>query len=233
MKNLHTKNNAILEEELKKIPFFENLLIKNPNHCFTRKYRNEEMCSKSDTFIVSKRQLNKEHEVVKDFPRLEHNTKNNREILVGQTNVYNSMSSSVNTEYINEATRNSKPSLGVLNGDGDNDQCDSNNSETYNDDIVIFERGDYKCPKNCVENKRWNTESNSVKVQKMFNILGICTLLLLMTWLFVQLKATNIFLNYFKIKEKRQPRNYEVSLLFIKNVFQIIFSAVNTVRNFW
>lgn len=233
-----TKNSLqetdISNHKLKKSPFFENLKNINPKFSVvsgndsTRKKvnRNLEYRRKSDTFIVDHREKRSEWQGVNDGLRLECNKENELE---------NSVSPSECTDDLYKTNRtgcHAKTMLDVLNTDSDGDVFHGSDTETCQDEIVIFERAEYRCPK---EEKFEKSKSvhRSVNVQKVITVLGICLLILLLIWLVLYFKMGHNFLNYFKIKKKRQPTNYEVSLLMLKNVCRLIYSGVDMVRYIW
>lgn len=200
------KDDENQKNKLKKSPFFENLKIINPKYSLTvsdskwKTSRNGEYCQKSDTFIIDKME--------------KCNKVNDRQIVDGEPNQSQSDCSDTSRNASNDHT---KTSLNVL-------KVDSDGTETCNDDIVIFERTEYKSPKERVEKSKHI--HRSVKVQRVLKALRICLLILLLIWSILRANESHIFQNYFKIKQKRPPTNYEVSLLFIKNVGRMIFSGV-------
>lgn len=231
----------ISNKTLQRAPYFENLKIQNPNYNLVRNdtikivNRNDQLRSKSNTFIVNKSIINKGQEDVMDFQKADCNNENYPEIIVCEPKVEKRKSSSFHIDHVSQTPwddSNAETSVNILETNITN-QFASKNAETYNDDIIIFERSEYKCPNARIENVVTNAKSKSVQIYKLLNILGICFILLVVTGLFLHINVVHIFLNYLKIKRKPKPTNYEISLLFIKNLCQIIYSGVDTVRRVW
>lgn len=237
--NPHMKDVEISNKTLKRARYFENLKIQNPNYNLVRNDitrmvdRSDQLCAKSKTLINK----NKEGEV-KDFGLSECNKENDQEIdqeiIASEPRIEKRNLSSLyidhtsQSPWIDSSTETSADTLATNMAS----QFESKNDETFNDDIVIFERSEYKGSKAHIENVKSNVNSKSVKVQILY-ILGMCMILLVATGLFLHFNVLHFFLNYLKIKRKPKPTNYEVSLLFIKNVCEIIYSGVDTVRNVW
>lgn len=215
--------------------------MQNPNYKSVRNDvirtvdRNDQLCAKSNTFIISKSETNEKREEHQDLQKSECSNKNNSKHLVSEPKIDIRKSSSLYREHIFQTLPNDSNTEQPINKSVTNitNQFENKDADTNNDDIVIFERKEYICPKARTENVESNAKSKSVKVQKILNILGICMTLLAVTGLFLHFNVVHLFLTYLKIKRKQKPTNYEVSLLFIKNVFQIIHSGLDTVRNCW
>lgn len=218
--------------KLKKSPFFENLKNINPKYSLIgcdstwKTSRNSEYCQKSDTFIIDKIDKFSIRKGANGDLRLGCNKENDLQIVDGSSpNLENSISQSECSDTSRSiSSDHTKTSLNVLKVDSDEKIFHNNETETCNDEIIIFERTEYKCPKVRVEKTR--NIPRSVKVQRVLNALRICLIIVLLLWSILRANESHILQNYFKIKQKRQPTNYEVSLLFIKNVCRMIFSGV-------
>lgn len=219
---------------MKKSPFFENLKNINPTYCnvivndAARKASKKlDYCQKSQTFVEDKKEKLSVWKGLSRGQRLDCNKENDLEI-VDEHKSENGISP---THHI-IPTDHTKTLLNVLNVESDGNVFDGPDTETCNDDIVIFERTPYKCRKvDRVEDTQ--NIRRSVNVQKVFNVLRICFIILLLTSAIFCTTVAPTFLNYFKVKTQRQPTNYEVSLLLIKNVGRLISSGVDIVRNVW
>lgn len=217
--------------KLKKSPFFENLKNINPKYSLIgsdstwKTSRNSEYCQKSDTFIIDKIDQFSIRKGANGDLRLGCNKENDLQIVNGSSpNHENSISQSECSDTSRSiSSDHTKTSLNVLKVDSD-EKIFHNDTETCNDEIIIFERTEYKCPKVHVEKTK--NVSRSVKVQRALKALRIILIIVLLLWSILRANESYIFQNYFKIKQKRQPTNYEVSLLFIKNVCRMIFSGV-------
>lgn len=224
----------------KKGPFFENLKNINPKYCLIgngsarKASRSDDVRRKSDTFIVDKGETFSASKGDYGDLRSECNKENDhRQNVHDEPNLENSITLS---ECNDNSLSQTQPT--ISNDDhtetfsySDGDIFHSDDTETCNDDIVIFERTEYKSPKAQAEETKKITRP--VTAQKVLYILGISLTILLLIWSIVRLKEVNIFVNYFKIKEKPQPTNYEISLLFVNNVCRLISSGVDNVRDVW
>lgn len=241
-------------------PFFENLKNINPkyspirnNSTQRRNSKSKEYCQKSDTRINDKRGGFCVCREAKEVSRLGSNQESD---LHNEPNFDSNISHSLCSENLSQNSLNissdHKTSLKVSD---EEDAFYSNNTETCNDDIVIFERTEYKRPQVPVE-KAENVSSSrfqkddvvlfertenkcpqvpvekteqvhSCRFQNVLKILMIILIMLPLIWSFLSLIETHSLFNLLKIKTKRQPTNYELSLLFIKNFGRLISSGVD------
>lgn len=221
----------------KKGPFFENLKNINPKYSSIgnnarKSSKSNDNYRKSDTFIVDKNETFSALNGVNVDSRSECNKENDDLPNVNdKPNVENSVTLSVHVDNnISQIhpTISSEDHTETFH-DSDADIFRSNDTDTCNDDIVIFERTEYKSPK--AQAEKTKPDLRPVTAQRVLSILGISLIILLLIWSILRVKDGNIFLNYFKIKKKREPTNYEMSLSFVNKVCRLISSGVDNVRN--
>lgn len=209
----------------RKVPFFENLKANNPKYsltscnCTTARNRNSETIHNDKLTAWTggfKLDLNKNDLKTEG---VESDPKNN----------LNSTEYSYNSSQSGEFTPDHNIS---------NDSTTDGDADAFNDDIVIFERTDFMCPKaHQVEKVEEVTKvkvSKSSKTKKRLLIIVAVTFIIpLVIWSILQLKLEQIFLNYFNVHMRHQPTNYEVSLMFVKNIFRLIVSCIDGCKNVW
>ncbi|XP_037039319.1 uncharacterized protein LOC119076582 [Bradysia coprophila] len=204
----------ILRKNSKKVPFFENLKASNPKYSLTGDASATLRSRKSGTFIVDDDKLSVWTGGT-GGRRLDFNEESDLKREDVGHDVKNRLSStdcSDNLSQNHEFTRgdNGNTSLNDLKIDGDTD------------DIVIFERTDYSCPK-VHQAEKAEKIPKSINIKKMLLIiLGISFIISLVIWSIFRFNLEQIFLNYFNVHTKQQPTNYEVSLRFVKNVCRLI-----------
>ncbi len=201
-------------------PFFENLKNINPkynsNGNDSTTDRNNQYYSKWDTFIVDNKDKLSVWKEATDDLRLESNKEDDLKIEDSNDDLKNWI------PLTNDSNGSPSPTDRTVPGDNVPNVTSYTDTDTYNDDIVIFER--LSCSN--LQTEKVKKAPKSITTKKLLIALGITFIISLMIWSMIRLNVEYTFLNYFNVKVKRKPTNYEVSLLFIKNVCRLFSSGI-------